>query len=116
MTAALVKEFAETVEDGVEGVAEGIEAHHTNVFVVINFEGPFVKTVYGPFRSFNSAKDWGNVYSNEAFTVMEIMRPRDVEDIAFVPTPKPHEPTLEDQGISQDQTQIGDYIDPNIGR
>ena len=112
MTAGLI---VETAEEGVEGVAAGIEAHHTNVYVVIAFEGPFAKTVYGPFRTFNSAKDWGNAYT-DAFTVMEIMRPRDIEEIAFVVLPNLVEPTLEDQGISEQQTSIGDYIDPNIGR
>ena len=110
MTAAL----AETAQEGTEGVGEGIEAHHTNVFAVIDFEGTFVKTIYGPFRSYNAAKDWGLAYS-QSFTVMEIMRPRDVEDVAFVLVPKSDEPTLEDQGMHPNQAEIGDYIDPNIG-
>ncbi len=111
MTTAL----ADTVQEGVEGVKEGIEAHHTNVFVLLDFGGSFVKTVYGPFRTFNSAKDWGLVYS-ESFTVVELMRPRDIDEVGFVLTPNPREPTLEDQGIHRNQAEIGDYIDPNVAR
>ena len=116
LTDDLIEELANTartVGEGVEGVAEGIEALNTNVYVVIAFEGPFAKTVYGPFRTFNSAKDWGNAYT-DAFTVMEIMRPRDVEEIGFVLTSAPAEPTLEDQGIHEKQSTIGDYIDPTV--
>ena len=94
------------------------DAHNTNVFVVLEHIGRFnTNAVYGPFHSRNAAKDWGLV-NVTSFTIMEIMRPRDVEEVGFVltPDPKTHEQTLEDQGISQDQTQIGDYIDPNIGR
>jgi len=93
------------------------EAHHTNVYVVMSFAKPpyrIVDDIYGPFHSANAAKEWGRV-NTTGFTVKEIMRPIDVEEVAFVLAPEPHEPTLEDQGISQDQTQIGDYIDPNVG-
>ena len=92
------------------------EAHNTNVFVVLEHLGKqTINAVYGPFRSRNAGKDWGLINCS-SFTIMEIMRPRDVEEIAFVLVPKASEPTLEDQGISQDQTEIGDYIDPLIGR
>ena len=93
------------------------EGLHTNVYVVLDFSIPphkIVDNVYGPFRSHNAAKDWG-LASSQSFTVMEIMRPVGVEDVGFVDTTS-KEPTLEDQGIHPDQTQIGDYIDPNIGR
>ena len=118
LTEDLIEELANkarTVGEGVEGVAEGIEALNTNVFVVIAFEGPFVKTVYGPFRSRYAAKDWGLI-NVTSFTIMEIMRPRDVEEVGFVLPLTPAEPTLEDQGIHPDQSQIGDYIDPNVVR
>ena len=115
MTTALI----ETVQERVEGVAKGIDAYHTNVFVLLVFEGAFVKAVFGPFLSFNSAKDWGNLYSHSflhsnSFTVKEIMRPVGVEEMAFVITPESNEPTLEDQGIHPKQAQIGDYIDPTV--
>ena len=92
------------------------EAHSTNVYVVLEHIGRAqINAVYGPFHSRNAAKDWGLV--NVAnFTIMEIMRPKDVEEVGFSLTPKSQEPTLEDQGIHPEQAQIGDYIDPNVTR
>ena len=91
------------------------DARPTNVYVLLEFSTPKVgiQTVYGPFRSFNAAKDWGIIHSTN-FTIKEIMRPVGVEAVAFVLTKPSSEPTLEDQGIHPDQAQIGDYIDPNI--
>ena len=96
------------------------EAHHTNVFVVLAYgDSPFVREVYGPFRSLTSGKDWGIAHEKN-FAVAEIMRPIGIEDVAFVLEDPNREPTLEDQGIHENQSQIGDYIDdyidPNIGR
>ena len=111
MTTALT----DTVEDGVGGGTSDIEADHTNVFVLVEFAGSsLVIGVYGPFSSREAAKDWGLVNCT-SFTVAEIMRPYGVEDIAFI-LKKPHEPTLEDQGIHPEQAQIGDYIDPDVVR
>lgn len=103
----------EALEQANDDMAEGIDAHHTNVFVLLDVKGSFIKTAYGPFRSFNAAKDWGLINS-PAFTVLEIMRPIGVETVGFVLTDPVQEPTLEDQGTHPDQAQIGDYIDPNI--
>jgi hypothetical protein len=93
------------------------DAHNTNVYVVLeHLARQTINAVYGPFHSRNAAKDWGLVNVSN-FTIMEIMRPKDVEEIGFVLTPaETPEQTLEDQGIHRDQAQIGDYIDPNVGR
>lgn len=88
------------------------DAHHTNVFVCIDYDGSFIRSksassVYGPFRSFDAAKDWG-LANSVGFSVFEILRPRGVESVGFVlttPTPPRHDPG---------QTQIGDYIDPTV--
>jgi hypothetical protein len=95
------------------------DAHHTNVYVLLDYVKPsekpqFLNAVYGPFRSFNAAKDWGLINSTN-FSIMEISRPIGVEAIGFVDT-TPAEPTLEDQGIHPDHAQIGDYIDPNVAQ
>ncbi len=92
------------------------EAHSTNIYVLLEHIGRSqINAVYGPFHSRNAAKDWGLV-NVTSFTIMEIMRPKDVEEVGFVLTSAPEEPTLEDQGIHPEQAQIGDYIDPNVIR
>ena len=119
----MTTELAEAVNTALADKARGAvtpmttkDAHHTNVYVLIEFSKPLIgiTAIYGPFRSFNAAKDWGIVYS-ENFTIKEIMRPIGVEAIGFIDT-TPAEPTLEDQGIHEKQSQIGDYIDPSIGQ
>jgi len=90
------------------------ETLNTNVYVLLEHIGRTqINAVYGLFHSRNTAKDWGLVNVN-SFTIMEIMRPKDVEEVGFILTPAPAEPTLEDQGIHPDQSQIGDYIDPTV--
>ena len=98
-----------------ETVKDGIEAYHTNVFVVLSFVKPYqiVDTVYGFFFSKRAAKSWGRV-NTTGYSIMEIMRPKDVEEVGFVLPLTPAEPTLEDQGIHPDQAKIGDYIDPTV--
>jgi hypothetical protein len=92
------------------------DAHSTNVYVLLEHIGrEMINAVYGPFHSRNAAKDWGLI-NVTSFTIMEIMRPKDVEEVGFVLTPAHTEPTLEDQGIHPEQAQIGDYIDPSVTR
>ena len=92
------------------------ETLNTNVYVVLEYIGRSqINAVYGLFHSRNTAKDWGLV-NVTSFTIMEIMRPKDVEEVGFILTPEPTEPTLENQGIHQKQAQIGDYIDPSVTR
>ena len=116
MTTALEEGLMEVLADKARGKPDSPTepSHHTNVFVCIEFDPPFIRAIYGPFASYDSGKDWGLVNVNN-FSVMEIMRPLGVENVGFV-TLVPSEPTLEDQGIHPDQAEIGDYIDPNIGR
>lgn len=110
MTAALAETETESESDM---ATKG--AHNTNVYVCLEYLGAMISAVYGPFISANAAKDWGLANSFN-FTIAEIMRPEGVEEIAFVLVPKPREPTLEDQGISKDQSEIGDFIDPSVTR
>jgi hypothetical protein len=116
MTAALAKTEAKAKSES--GMTTE-NAHNTNVYVLIDIDPEtFVltaaMTIYGPFRSYTAAKDWGIAHS-KSFTIEEIMRPIGVEAIGFIDT-SPKEPTLEDQGIHPDQAQIGDYIDPNVAQ
>ena len=118
MTTALTKDLQEALANKARKTAIDSydEAHSTNVFVVLEHIGRSqINAVYGPFRSRYAAKDWGLI-NVTSFTIMEIMRPRDVEEVGFVLTPVSEEPTLEDQGIHPEQAQIGDYIDPNVVR
>ena len=114
MTTALTEDLQEALADKARREKMIVGSNHTNVFVVIDFAGSLIIGVYGPFRSRNAGKDWG-LMNSSSFTVAEILRPEGLDEIAFV-LKSPSEPTLEDQGIHPDQTQIGDYIDPNIGR
>ena len=115
MTAALTEALQTALADK-ERKSAYEATHNTNVYVVLEHIGRFnINAVYGPFHSRNAAKDWGLVNTN-SFTIMEIMRPKDVEEVGFILTSKSEEPTLEDQGIHPEQAQIGDYIDPNVVR
>ncbi len=115
MTTALTEDLQTALADK-ERKSAYEATHNTNVYVLLEHIGRAqINAVYGPFHSRNAAKDWGLV-NVTSFTIMEIMRPKDVEEVGFVLVPKASETTLEDQGISEQQTSIGDYIDPNIGR
>ena len=115
MTTALTEDLQTALADK-ERKSVYDATHNTNVYVVLEHVGRSqINAVYGLFRSRNTAKDWGLI-NVTSFTIMEIMRPRDVEEVGFVLTTAPDEPTLEDQGIHPDQAQIGDYINPNVVR
>ncbi len=98
------------IETEVENMATE-DAHHTNVYVGIEFEGKFTARCFGPFRTAEEASSWCETHIIDEFEIHEIMRPVGVEDIAFSLV----ERTLEDQGIHPSQAEIGDYIDPNVG-
>ena len=116
MTTQLTEDLQEALanqaraREGVEGAAEEVGAHHTNVYVLIDYSA-YTK-VYGPFRSLNAAKDWGLVNS-ENFDIHEIMRPPGLEDVGFVLKDPNPEPTLEDQGIHPDQMTTADFDYPH---
>ena len=113
MTTALTEDLQTALADK-ERKSAYDKTHNTNVYVLLeHFGRAQINAVYGPFRSRNAAKDWGLV-NVTSFTIMEIMRPRDVEEVGFVLTPVSEEPTLEDQGIHPEQAQIGDYVDPTV--
>ncbi len=113
MTTALTEDLQTALADK-ERKSAYDATHNTNVYVLLeHFGRAQINAIYGPFHSRNAAKDWGLVNVN-SFTIMEIMRPKDVEEVGFVLTSAPAEPTLEDQGIHPDQAKIGDYIDPTV--
>ena len=115
MTTALTEDLQTALADK-ERKSVYDATHNTNVYVLLEHIGRAqINAVYGPFHSRNAAKDWGLV-NVTSFTIMEIMRPKDVEEVGFVLTSASEEPTLEDQGIHSEQAQIGDYIDPNVVR
>jgi len=115
MTTALTEDLQTALADK-ERKSVYEATYNTNVYVLLEHIGRSqINAVYGPFHSRNAAKDWGLI-NVSSFTIMEIMRPRDVEVVAFSLTPISPEPTLEDQGIHPEQAQIGDYIDPNVTR
>jgi len=108
VTTALTEDLQEVLADQARMSIDNFEVHNTNVFVVLEHSGRYTITaVYGPFRSRDSAKDWGLV-NIASFTIMEIMRPQGVEAVGFVLT-KP-DSSRHDPG----QTQIGDYVDPTV--
>ena len=109
MTTALTEDLQTALADK-ERKSAFDDAHNTNVFVVLEHIGRSqINAVYGPFRSRESAKDWGLI-NVASFTIMEIMRPPDSDDDRI----EESEPTLESQGIHPKQAQIGDYIDPTV--
>ena len=116
MTTALTEDLQTVLADKERKSAYG-QTYNTNVYVLLEHISAVyraqINAVYGPFHSRNAAKDWGLVNST-SFTIMEIMRPKDVEEVGFVDTTTPDERTLEDQGIHEKQSTIGDYIDPTV--
>ena len=91
-----------------------ISTHHTNVYVGIEFEDHFTSRCFGPFRTADEARNWCHAHIIEGFEIHEIMRPAGVEDVAFYLTANPPVERQTKEGISSDQTQIGDYIDPTV--
>ncbi len=91
-----------------------ISTHNTNVYVGIEFEDHFTSRCFGPFRTADEARNWCHAHIIEGFEIHEIMRPDGVEDVAFYLTSSPPVEKLTKEGISSDQTQIGDYIDPTV--
>ncbi len=91
-----------------------ISTYHTNVYVGIEFEGEFTKQCFGPFPTADEARSWCHAHIIEGFEIHEIKRPAGVEDVAFYLTAHPPVERQTKEGISSDQTQIGDYIDPTV--
>ncbi len=91
-----------------------VPTHNTNVYVGIEFEGEFTTRCFGPFRTADEARSWCHAHIIEGFEIHEIMRPVGVEDVSFYLTSSPPVEKLTKEGISSDQTQIGDYIDPTV--